>query len=456
MEPILAANADLAWMLAAFVFVLLMFPGLAFFYGGMVGSKNVLNIMTMVMSTLAITAVLYVVIGHGLVSGPSVGGWGFIGNPTDYIGLTNWLTDDASGATQNLYFAAWFILFAAITIAIVASGAAGRMKFSAWLVFAPIWLLVVYFPVAHWVFAADVDDNHSGGFLLNDLEIVDYAGGTAVHMNAGVAALALAVVLGARKRRMERPHNVPMTIMGGGILFFGWFGFNGSCALGANFLAQAVILNTLLAGSAGMIGFAIIERWREGHVTSLGMITGTVAGLVGITPAASSMAPLGALLVGIFAAAVVAFLLSFKSKIKIDETLDAFAVHGIGGIVGTICIVLFATEAAPAGVQGILFGGPVDIVWRELAGIVITCSYSFGMTWLIAKGLDKLIGMRVDEETEMVGLDTALHAETAYEIPSASVGHAGGLATMSPARAAEKVEEAMPASAPTSAPPAGV
>ncbi|WP_232716798.1 ammonium transporter [Gordonia metallireducens] len=449
MEPILAANADLAWMLAAFVFVLLMFPGLAFFYGGMVGSKNVLNIMSMVISTLGITAVLYVVIGYGLVSGPSVGGWGLIGNPTDFIGLTNWLTDDASGATQTLYFAAWFILFAAITIAIVASGAAGRMKFSAWLVFAPIWLLVVYFPLAHWVFSADVDDDYKGGFLLNKLEIVDYAGGTAVHMNSGVAALALAVVLGARKRRMERPHNVPMTMLGGGILFFGWFGFNGSCALGANFLAQSVILNTLLAGSAGMIGFAIIEKWREGHVTSLGIITGVVAGLVGITPAASSMAPLGALLVGIFAAAVVAFLLSFKSKLKVDETLDAFAVHGIGGIVGTFCIILFATDVAPAGVQGVLFGGDPDIIWRELAGIAITCTYSFVMTWLIAKGLDKVMGIRVDDETEMVGLDTVLHAETAYEIPSASVGHpGGGLGSLLPSVAAESVEKSMPSSTP--------
>lgn len=351
MEPILAANADLAWMLAAFVFVLLMFPGLAFFYGGMVGSKNVLNIMTMVMSTLAITAVLYVVIGHGLVSGPSVGGWGLIGNPTEYIGLTNWLTDDASGATQTLYFAAWFILFAAITIAIVASGAAGRMKFSAWLVFAPIWLLVVYFPVAHWVFAADVDDDYSGGFLLNDLEIVDYAGGTAVHMNAGVAALALAVVLGARKRRMERPHNVPMTIMGGGILFFGWFGFNGSCAS----RRQLPCAGGHPEHAAGRLGGH--DRLRDHREVARGRHLArddhrNRRRARRHHPAASSMAPLGALLVGIFAAAVVAFLLSFKNKLKIDETLDAFAVHGIGGIVGTLCIVLFATEAAPAGVQG--------------------------------------------------------------------------------------------------------
>lgn len=438
METVLAANADLAWMLAAFVFVLLMFPGLAFYYGGMVGGRNVLNIMTMVLSTLGITAVLYVVFGYGLVSGPSVGGWGIIGNPMDYLGLGDFMADDGSGGTQTLYFAAWFILFAAITIAIVASGAAGRMKFSAWLIFAPIWLTLVYFPVAHWVFAAD-GDGYSGGFLLNDLKIHDYAGGTAVHMNSGVAALALALVLGARRRRSERPHNVPMVLLGGGILWFGWFGFNGSCALGASFLTQVVILNTLLAGCSGMIGFCIVERWREGHVTSLGLITGSVAGLVGITPAANTMTPLGALGVGIIAAAAVAFLLSFKSRLKVDDTLDAFAVHGVGGIVGTLCIVFFAAESAPAGVQGILFGGPIDILWRELAGILITCSYSFVMTWLIAKALDKTIGLRVDAETETDGLDPTIHAETAYEIPAAGVGH-GGLSGLSPSHAAQKVE----------------
>ncbi|NDK90579.1 ammonium transporter [Gordonia desulfuricans] len=443
MEPVLAANADLAWMLAAFVFVLLMFPGLAFYYGGMVGARNVLNIMTMVMSTLGITAVLYVLFGYGLVHGETAGGLGIIGNPTGYFGLTDFMADDESGSVQTLYFAAWFILFAAITIAIVASGAAGRMKFSAWLIFAPIWLILVYFPVAHWVFAPD-------GFLLNTIKIHDYAGGTAVHMNSGVAALALAVVLGTRRRRGERPHNVPMAILGGGILWFGWFGFNGSCALGASFLTQVVVLNTLLSGCAGMIGYCIVERWREGHVTSLGMITGAVAGLVGITPSANTMNPLGALMVGLLASAVVAFLMSFKSRIPVDDSLDAFAVHGVGGIVGTLCIVLFAAESAPAGVKGILFGGPIDILWRELAGIVITCGYSFVVTWLIAKALDKTIGLRVDTETEIEGLDPTLHAESAYEIPSAGVGH-GGLSGMSPARAAEAVEGALPSPSPTAA-----
>ncbi|MFW0782930.1 ammonium transporter [Gordonia sp. CPCC 206044] len=431
MEEALSAHADLSWMLAAFAFLVLMIFGLALYYGGMLGARNVLNMLSMVMATLAITCVLYVLYGYGLVSGPSVNGWGIIGNPADYIGLSDHLADDGSGGIQVLYIAAWFIMFAAITVAIVASGAAARMKFAAWLVFVPIWLTVVYFPVAHWVFAADSDEG-AGGFLLNKVGIHDFAGGTAVHMNSGVAALALAMVLGARGKRMQRPHNVPLVMLGGGILFFGWFGFNGSCAGGANFLTQYVVLNTLLAGSVGMLGFWAIERWREGHVTALGATTGMVAGLVGITPSANTMTPLGAIVVGLLAAAVVGFLMSFKSRLKVDDTLDAFMVHGIGGIVGTLCIVVFAAGSAPAGITGILFGGDADIVWRELTGIVVTCTFSFVMTWLIAKALDKTMGLRVDEETEVAGLDSTIHAESAYEIPAAGVGHSPGLTAKAP------------------------
>lgn len=418
MDPVIAANGDLAWLLAAFALVALMFPGLALFYGGMMGVKSALNMMMMVLSTLGVTSVLYVLYGYGLVSGPSVNDWGIIGNPVDYIGLSAVMEDLGTGNAEMAYWAAFFILFAAITIAIVASGAAGRMKFSGWLVFSVVWLTLVYFPVAHWVFAFD-GDGYSGGFLINDVKIHDYAGGTAVHMNSGVAALALALVLGPRRGRPERPHNLPLAMLGGGILWFGWFGFNGGCAVVAGFLAQYVVMNTLLAGSAGMLGFMLVERLRAGHFTGLGLITGAVAGLVGITPSANTMSPLGALAVGAIAGAVVCLCLSLKNKIGIDDSLDAFAVHGLGGIAGTVCIVLFASAAAPAGVEGVLLGGNWDIAWRELTGIAVTCSYSFLMTCAIAWVLDKTMGLRVDEETEASGLDLALHAETAYDIHAA-------------------------------------
>ena len=412
----LSAHADLAWLIAAFALVALMFPGLALYYGGMMGVKNTLNMMMMVLSTLAITAVLYVVIGYGLVSGPTL--HGIIGNPAHLIGLGDFQHDDGSGGYQGAWFNAFFILFAAITVAIVASGAAGRMKFSAWLVFATLWLLLDYFPVAHWVFNGD-------GWLFKNVGIHDYAGGTAVHMNSGVAALALALVLGKRKARAERPHSIPLVMLGGGILWFGWFGFNGGCAYGASFLTQYVVQNTLLAGCAGMLGFCVVERVKEGHFTTLGLVTGIVSGLVGITPSADTMSPLGALGVGVVAGAVVALTLGIKNRLKIDDTLDAFAVHGLGGIAGTVCVVLFASSAAPAGLKGILFGGSPDIVWRELVGIAVTCSFSFLMTFGIAKVLDKVMGLRVDEETELAGLDLVLHAETAYDLHP--VGGQGGL-----------------------------
>ncbi|WP_240431156.1 ammonium transporter [Mycobacterium kyogaense] len=440
-EPVLAANGDLAWLLAAFVLIALMFPGLALFYGGMVGAKNTLNMMMMVLSSLAVASVLYVIYGYGLVSGPSVGGRGFVGNPAQYLGLIGFETDDGSGSAQGAWTAAWFILFAAITVAIVASGAAGRMKFTSWLVFSAAWLTLVYFPIAHWVFAPDTETG-SGGFLLNDMKIHDYAGGTAVHINSGVAALALALVLGRRKVGSNRPHNVPSVVLGAGILWFGWFGFNGSCALGANFLAQYVVLNTLLAGSAGMIGFGVIERIKDGHVTTLGLVTGIIAGLVGITPSANAVTPIGALAVGVITSAVVATCLGIKNRLRVDDSLDAFAVHGIGGITGTLCVALFASAATPAGISGVLVGGGVSLLWRELAGIGIVCAYSFVLTWVIAKLLDKLMGLRVDDETERSGLDSTVHAESAYEIPTATVGHPGGSSLQRAVAATDPVAQA--------------
>ncbi|MEU6698806.1 ammonium transporter [Pseudonocardia sp. NPDC046786] len=425
--------ADLAWLLAAFALVLLMFPGLALFYGGMTSSKNALNMIMMVLSTLGIASVLYVLLGHSMVSGDSLGGLGLIGNPVEYLGFAGVHDDAGSGGPENVFWAAFFILFAAITIAIVASGAAGRMKFSAWLVFAPVWLTLVYFPLAHWVFAADDEEaGVTGGWMLNSLELHDYAGGTAVHMNAGVAALALALVLGKRRNQAERPHSLPLVVLGAGILWFGWMGFNGGTAGGANFLAQYVILTTLLAGAAGMAGFCLVERLRDGHATTLGLASGMISGLVAITPSADAVNSIGALLVGFAGGAVVAWACTWKKKLGIDETLDAFAVHGVGGIVGTVCVILFAASDAPAGLTGILFGGSWDIVWREIVAITVTCVYSFGMTYLIAWALDRTMGLRVDDETELEGLDVTVHAESAYDFERGSRMGTGLAATATP------------------------
>ncbi|MFC4001859.1 ammonium transporter [Prauserella oleivorans] len=418
--------ADLAWLLAAFALVILMFPGLAMFYGGMLNGRNVLNMSMMVMSTLAVTSVLYVLFGHGMVLGDSLGGLGLIGNPLEYFALSD-LTDSGSGGPETVYDVAFFLLFAAITVAIAASGAAGRMKFSGWLIFSALWLTLVYFPLGHWVFAGDDPESGTvGGWMRNVLELHDFAGGTAVHMNAGVASLALALVLGKRRGRPERPHNVPLVLLGAGILWFGWFGFNGGSALGSSYLAQYVVLTTLLAGCTGMLGFCLVERLRDGKATSLGLATGIVGGLVAITPAADTLNPVGALVVGFAGGAVVAWAVNWKTKLGIDDSLDAFAVHGVGGIVGTIGIILVGSASSPGETAGILFGGSWDIVWRELVAIAATMVFSFTVTYALAWCLDKTIGLRVDPEQETSGLDVSLHAESAYhlEAPTATVQQA--------------------------------
>lgn len=407
--------ADVAWMLAAFAVVLIMFPGISLFYGGMVGQKNALNMFMMTMSTLATVTIVYVLYGHGMVVGDSVGGLGLVGNPMDYLGMRGIYEDPGEAGLTDVYWVAFYILFAAITVAIVASAAVGRMKFSAWLVFSVVWVTLVYMPLGHWIFAYD-GEGTVGGWLRNDLKMHDYAGGTAVHMASGLGALALALVLGPRKSSQMRPHNLPIVLIGVGMLWMGWMGFNGGTAGGANFLAQYSILTTLLAGCTGMVGFCLVERLRDGKATSLGMCSGIVAGLVGITPSADAVDALGALFVGFAAGGVVAWACTWKKRLGIDETLDAFAVHGVGGIVGSICVVLIGFSGSPAGIKGILLGGSWDVVWREVIGILAVCAYAFVVTFVIAKVLDKTMGLRVEEQAEFEGLDLSEHAETAYDL----------------------------------------
>ncbi|TDS87764.1 ammonium transporter [Nesterenkonia aurantiaca] len=398
--------ADVAWILTALTVVLLMFPGLALFYGGMSGTKNVLNMFAMVMTTLGTVTIIYVLFGHGMVVGESLGG--IIGNPLDYFGMVGHEEVGVDGGFAETLDLAFFTLFACITVSIIASGAMGRMKFSAWMVFSVIWATLVYFPLGHWVFG--------DGWLSANVNFHDYAGGTAVHMASGFGALGLAVALGPRRNLQTRPHSLPLVLLGAGILWMGWMGFNGGTAGGANYVAQYTIMTTLFAGGTGMLGFMAFEKFRDGKATVLGMCSGIIAGLVAITPAADAVDPFGALVLGFIAGAFVAWACTWKAKLGVDESLDAFAVHGVGGIVGAMFVVFFgwATYTNDEPIRGIFFGGDISLLWGELIAIGVTCIYAFGVTWIIAKVMDKTMNIRVSNEDEE-DLDFKLHGQTAYD-----------------------------------------
>lgn len=406
--------ADIAWILSAIALVTIMFPGLAFLYGGMLGKGQVLNMFMMVMSSLAVATVVYVAVGHGLVVGNSVGGWGLIGNPSEWLFFRNAMADDGSGAAL---WGTFNILFAAISLALVASGAAGRMKFWAWIVFGALWIIAVYAPLAHWVFAFDDPEaGVVGGWLANRIGFHDFAGGTAIHMNAGAAGLALALVLGPRRGGAARPHNLPLTLFGAGMLMVGWLGFNGGTAGGANFTATYVVLTSVLAAGGGMLGFAVVEKLRTGHSTLLGLATGIIAGLVGITPAADAVNPFSAVLLGACAATAAAWAITWKARHGIDDSLDVFAVHGIAGIAGVLFITILGDPAAPAGVRGVLLGGDPGQIWREGLAIATTLAWSFGVTWILATVLNKIVPLRIDREEEFDGIDRSVHAEFGYDL----------------------------------------
>ena len=293
------------------------------------------------------------------------------------------------------------------------------MKFSAWMVFSAVWALLVYFPAAHWVFSFDGGTAEKGGFIANSIQAIDFAGGTAIHINAGAAALALCLVIGPRLgfgKVPMRPHNLTLVMLGAALLWFGWFGFNAGSALGANAMAGVAWINTLAGGAAAMLGWLLVERLRDGHATSLGAASGIVAGLVGITPAAASVSPLGALIVGLAAGVLCAFAIGLKNRLGYDDSLDVVGVHLVGGLVGTLLIGFIADPSSPAGVAGLFYGGGLDQLWRQVAGAVIVMVYSFVVTFAIAKVLDKTMGLRVVDEVETRGIDTAVHAETGYDL----------------------------------------
>ena len=418
-------SGDTAWVLASAALVLLMTPGLAFFYGGMVRAKSVLNMMMMSFGAMATIGVVWVLWGYSEAFGESAGG--LIGNPFQHFGLGDLLSEeDVFGTLPALAFVAFQAVFAIITVALISGAIADRAKFSTWLVFTVIWATLVYFPVAHWVFAFDGFAADKGGWIANSLKAIDFAGGTAVHINAGAAGLALALVLGRRVgfgKEPMRPHNLTLVMLGAGLLWFGWFGFNAGSALGAGNIAAVTWVNTMVATAAAAVGWLAVERIRDGHPTSLGAASGIVSGLVAITPACSSVTPLGAIAVGLIAGVLCALAVSLKYRFGYDDSLDVVGVHLVGGTVGTLLIGLFASASAPAGVDGLLYGGGVDQLWRQAVGAFSVMAFSFVVTYVLGVVLDKTIGFRVDKDVEVAGVDLELHAETSYDLGSLGGGH---------------------------------
>jgi len=404
-----------AWVLVSTALVAFMTPGLAFFYGGMVRSKNVLGMLMQNIFSMGLISVLWAAIGFSLAFG---GDNAYVGN-FDFLFLKDLgsiaslpgYTGDFGLVVPIMVFFAFQMMFAVITPALITGATADRLKFSAYAVLIGVWGVVVYPTVAHWVFSPN-------GWLFKR-GALDFAGGAVIHVNAGVAALAVILVLGNRKgwpREAMPPHNLPFTVLGTGILWFGWFGFNAGSALGANGLAAQALVNTHLAAAAAMVGWLIVEKLRAGHATTLGAASGAVAGLVAITPCAGFVGGFAPVIIGFIAGAVCYLALSLKTKFGFDDSLDVIAVHLVGGILGAILLGFFAdTKVNSLGFDGVFFGGGADLLIDQLVALGATIVFSFVVTWIIAKAIDATIGLRVSTENELVGLDQSQHAESAYQ-----------------------------------------
>ena len=425
MEEVVLNSGNTALMLMSTGLVTLMIPGLALFYGGMVRVKSVFNMMMMSFGALALVFVIWIVVGFSLVFGDSVGDRGLIGNANDFIFLKGL---DNSTALIGDIPAAVFIgfqgLFAAITVALISGSIADRAKFGTWMIFAGTWATLVYFPVAHWVFAFDDFVAQTGGWIANDLGALDFAGGTAVHINAGAAGLALALILGKRigfGKVPMRPHSLPLVMLGAALLWFGWFGFNAGSAVGSNGTAGLALLNTIAGTTAAVLSWLLIEKIRDGHATSLGAASGVVAGLVAITPACAAVDASGALIIGLIAGALCALSVGLKFKFGYDDSLDVVAVHLVGGLVGTIMIGFVGVEV------GLFDGGGSDQLVKQLIGAGAVLAYSFIATLIIGKAIDMIFGFRITGDQEVAGIDVAIHAERAYELSDNSQGSVLGV-----------------------------
>ncbi|MET7935714.1 ammonium transporter [Streptomyces sp. NPDC005322] len=395
-------GAHTAFVLISAALVMLMTPGLAFFYGGMVRVKSALNMLMMSFISLGIVSLLWVLFGYSLAFGDDVGG-GLLGN-LDHIGFKGIeptsLWGEKPDAVPVLAFALFQLMFAVITPALISGAVADRVKFGAWALFITLWVSVVYFPVAHWVWQAD-------GWLFKK-GVIDFAGGTAVHINAGAAGLAVALVLGKRigfKKDPMRPHNLPLVMLGSGLLWFGWFGFNAGSALAANETAASMAFNTQIATGVAMLGWLAYERIRHGAFTTLGAASGAVAGLVAITPSGAAVDPWGAMLIGLVAGVVCSWAVSLKYKLGYDDSLDVVGVHLIGGLIGTLLVGVLATDGV----------GGMSQLGKQALGAFTVLAYSFVVSWVLAKLIQVTIGFRADEDDEISGIDQVFHAETAYD-----------------------------------------
>ena len=405
-------SGDTAWVLVAAALVLFMTPGLAFFYGGMVRAKNVLGMLMQNFFSIGLISVIWVVVGFSLAFGKD-GGAGLIGN-LGLTGLKGVVTHGVPGlgslTIPALVFVAYQMMFAVITPALISGATADRLKFSAWALFIGIWSIVVYSPVAHWVFSP-------AGWLFKR-GALDFAGGTVVHVNAGIAALALVFVLKPRRgwpREAMHPHSLPLTLLGTGILWFGWFGFNAGSALAANGLAAQAFLNTHLAAAAAMLGWLIVERIKDGHATTLGAASGAVAGLVAITPCAGFVGGMAPVIIGFLAGGVCMLAVSLKFRFGFDDSLDVVGVHLVGGILGSLLLGLFADKAVNgAGADGLFFGGGLHLLGEQALAVGATIVFSFVLSYVIAKVIDMTMGLRVSTDDEVRGLDETQHAESAY------------------------------------------
>ena len=420
-----AINAgDTAWVLASSALVLLMTPGLAFFYGGMVRAKSALNMMMMSMITIAVVSVLWVIYGFKLA-------FGYEANSPWYGSFElSGLGDAVNELTNNggiypiplLVFATFQLMFAIITPALISGAIADRAKFLSWTIFVALWVTIVYFPVAHWVFAFGnkVGDTITGAGFLAARGVEDFAGGTAVHINAGAAGLALAIVLGKRigwQRSPMRPHSLPLVLLGASLLWFGWFGFNAGSALGASAIAGLALLNTQVAAGAALLGWILVEKIRDGHPTTLGAASGVVAGLVAITPACAFVAPWAAVVIGLIAGGFCALAVGLKYRFGFDDSLDVVGVHFVGGVIGCLSIGFFGSSAVNSlGLDGIFYGGGLALLGKQALGVVLVTFYSFFLTLLIGFAIEKTIGFRVKNDAELVGVDQTEHAESAYEM----------------------------------------